>query len=106
MAYYIEESSLAYGLINGGTFAQTVNEDTLRVVLNKEHNQVIISVNDATCEPLVVKAGVIEQFKKDKKADILYTSKSDYRRFIRIITESIAAFCFKNNFQFTGVNQL
>ena len=106
MVHYIEESSLAYGLMNSGEFTQTVNEDTLRVVLNKEHNQVIISVNDYACEPLVVKAGVIEQFEEDKKADILYTARSDYRRFIRIITESIAAFCFKNNFQFTGVSPL
>ncbi len=103
MTYYICESNLAYYLINDGAFTQTVNENTLNVVLNKEHNQVIISVNDTVCEPLVVKAGVIDQFEADKKADILYTPRSDYRLFIRIITDCITAFCRKNNLPFTGV---
>ena len=103
MAYYIDESNLAYYLFNDGNYTQTTNEDTLNVVLNKERNQVIISVNNIACEPIVVKAGVIEQFEADKKADILYTPRSEYRLFIRIITDCITAFCRKNNLPFTGV---
>lgn len=100
---YISESNLAYYLMNGGTFTQTIKDDTLTVVLNKANNQVLISINDIAFEPLVVKAGVIKQFEADQKADILYTPQSDYRLFLRKITECITAICRKNNLPFTGV---
>lgn len=103
---YISESNLAYYLMNGGTFSQETKEDTLTVALDKANNQVLISINDIAFEPLAVTAGVIEQFEADQKADILYTVQSDYRQFIRIITECITAICRKNNLPFTGVSPL
>lgn len=49
---YINESNLAYHLINNGTFTQTVNDDTLTITLDKAQNQVLVTVNDAATNPL------------------------------------------------------
>lgn len=103
---YINESNLAYHLINNGTFTQTVNDDTLTITLDKAQNQVLVTVNDAAIESFVVKAGVIEQFEADKKADILYTAKSNYRLFIRKIADAIIGICRKQDLPFTGIMPL
>lgn len=106
MVYYINESNLAFHLINDGTFTQPVDDDTLIITLDKAQNQVLVSINDTAIEPFVVKAGVLEQFDADKKSNILYTAKSDYRLFIRTITGAITAFCRGHGLPFTGVSPL